>query len=149
LHSDREAGDLVLGRYDDIISGTFWAKEGNAALVVEAFHASGGDGANTDVFGFFIQPTYDIVPGKFQLVGRYSYVQSDGATGVRPQNRYETPAGALRGDSYHAIYAGGQYFIYGDKLKLLAGAEYSALCQNSGTDRYDGYTFLTGLRFSF
>ncbi len=149
LHSDREAGDLVLGRYDDIISGTFWAKEGNAALVVEAFHARGGDGANTDVFGFFIQPTYDIVPGKFQLVGRYSYAQSDGATGIRPQNRYETTAGALRGDSYHAIYAGGQYFIYGDKLKLLAGAEYSALGQNSGADRYDGYTFLTGLRFSF
>jgi hypothetical protein len=60
LHSDREAGDLVLGRYDDIVSGTFWARKGNAALVVEAFHASGGDGANTDVFGFFIQPTYDI-----------------------------------------------------------------------------------------
>jgi phosphate-selective porin OprO and OprP len=149
LHSDREAGDLVLGRYDDIVSGTFWVKEGAAAVVLEAFHASGGNGADSDVFGFFIQPTYDLVPGKFQLVGRYSYAQSDGATGVRPQNRYETPAGALRGDSYHAIYAGGQYFIYGDKLKLMAGAEYAALGQNSGADRYDGYTFLAGLRLSF
>jgi len=149
LHSDRKAGDLVLGRYDDIVSATFSLKEGPLVLVIEAFHASGGDGANTDVFGFFIQPTYDIVPGKFQLVGRYSYAASEGATGVRPQSRYETPAGALRGDSYHAFYLGGQYFIYGDKLKLLAGAEYAALGQSESSDRYDGFTVLTGLRLLF
>jgi len=149
LHSDREPGDLVLGRYDDIVSTTFWVKKDSAAVVFEAFHASGGDGANSDLFGFFIQPTYDIVPGKFQLVGRYSYSASEGATGVRPQNRYETPAGALRGDSYHAFYLGGQYFIYGDKLKLLAGAEYTLLGQNDSGDRHDGFTALVGLRLSF
>ena len=149
IHSDREAGDLTLGRYDDVISSTFWVKKDKTAVVFEAFHASGGDGANTDIFGFFIQPSYDIVPGKLQLVGRYSYSASDGATGVRPQNRYETPAGALRGDSYHALYLGGQYFIYGDKLKLLAGAEYSLLGQSGSGDRYDGLTALAGLRLSF
>lgn len=149
LHSDREAGDLVLGRYDNIVAATFWLKEGPAALVIEAYHASGGDGANTDVLGFFIQPTYDIVPGKIQLVGRYSYAASEGDTGIRPQSRYEAPAGALRGDSYHAFYAGGQYFIHGDKLKLLAGVEYAALGDSSSSDSYDGYTFLTGLRLSF
>ena len=149
LHSDRETGDLVLGRYDNTVSSTFWVKKDKAAVVLEAFHASGGDGANSDLFGFFIQPTYDIVPGKFQLVGRYSYSGSDGATGVRPQNRYETPAGALRGDSYHAFYLGGQYFIYGEKLKLLTGAEYSILGQNDSGDRYEGFTALVGLRLSF
>jgi phosphate-selective porin OprO and OprP len=149
LHSDRKAGDLVLGRYDNIVSATFSLKEGPAALVIEAYHASGGDGANTDVFGFLIQPTYDIVPGRFQLVGRYSYAASEGDTGVRPQGRYETPAGALRGDSYHAFYLGGQYFIHGDKIKLLAGAEYAALGQDGSSDRYDGFTALTGIRLSF
>lgn len=149
LHSDREEGDLVLGRYDNIVSATFALKDGPAAVVFEAYHASGGDDANSDVLGFFIQPTYDIVPGKFQLVGRYSYASSDGDTGVRPQGRYETPAGAVRGDTYHAFYAGGQYFIYGDKLKLMAGAEYAALGQSSSADSYDGFTFLTGLRLSF
>ncbi|MBC7979591.1 MAG: hypothetical protein H7Y36_03400 [Armatimonadetes bacterium] len=149
LHSDREADDVVLGRYDDVVSGTFWVKKGPAAMVVEAFHASGGDGTNTDVFGLFVQPSYDIVPGKLQLVGRYSYAQSDGSTGVRPQNRYEVLAGALRGDSYHAFYLGAQYFIYGDKLKLLGGVEYAALGQSDSSDRYDGVTFLGGLRLSF
>ena len=149
LHSSRKAGDLVLGRYNNILSATYSLKEGPAALVIEAFHASGGDGTNRNVLGFFIQPTYDILPGKVQLVGRYSYAASTGDTGVRPQNRYETPAGALRGDSYHAFYLGGQYFINGDKLKLLAGAEYAALGQSSSADRYDGFTFLTGLRLTF
>lgn len=149
LHSDREAGDSVLGRYDDIISSTFWYKQDRAALVIEAFHASGGTAVDTDVFGFFVQPTYDLVPGKVQFVGRYTYSASDGLTGIRPQSRYEALAGALRGDSYHALYLGGQYFIYGDKLKLLAGAEYSLLGQSDTNDRYDGITALAGLRFSF
>ena len=149
LHSDREAGDTVLGRYDDIISSTFWLKQDRAALVIEAFHATGGTAADTDVYGFFVQPTYDLVPDKIQLVGRYTYSASDGPTGIRPQGRYETLAGALTGDTYHALYLGGQYFIHGDKLKLLAGAEYSLLGQSDTGDRYDGITALAGLRLSF
>lgn len=149
LHSDREAGDTVLGRYDDIISSTFWLKQDRSALVIEAFHATGGTAADTDVYGFFVQPTYDLVTDKIQLVGRYTYSASDGPTGIRPQGRYETLAGALTGDTYHALYLGGQYFIHGDKLKLLAGAEYSLLGQSNTGDRYDGVTALAGLRFSF
>ena len=149
LHSDREAGDLVLGRYDDIIASTFWVKQGATAVVAEAYYASGGDGQDTDLFGFFIQPTYDILPGKIQLVGRYSFAASKGDSGVRAQSRYEAMAGALRGDSYQSIYLGGQYFINGDKLKLQAGAEYAALGQESAADCYDGFTLLTGVRLSF
>jgi hypothetical protein len=149
LHSDREPGDLVLGRYDDLLSATFWWEEGPMALVFEAFHGSGGSGADGSVFGFFLQPTYDIVPDRVQLVGRYTFSTSSEDTGVRPQGRYEAPAGAGRGDSYHAFYLGGQYFIHGDKLKLMAGAEYALLGENSSSDRYDGFTFLTGLRLSF
>jgi hypothetical protein len=52
-----------------------------------------------------------------------------------------------RGDSYNAFYGGIQYFIYGDKLKLLAGTEWARLSGNG--DTYDGFTFLTGVRFSF
>lgn len=149
LHSDREPGDAVLGRYDNIYSSTFWLKRDRAEVVIEAFHATGGDGANSDVFGFYVQPAYDLVPEKVQIVGRYTYAASDGPTGIRPQGRYETLAGALTGDSYHALYLGGQYFIHGDKLKLLAGLEYSLLGQRDRSDRYDGITLLTGLRFSF
>ncbi len=150
LHSEREAGDLVLGKYDDIISATFSIKEGNAGFVVEAFSASGGDGNNSDVFGFYIQPTYDIIPKKLQLVGRFSHANSEGPLGVQGQSRYERKVATNKGlgDSYHALYGGAQYFIHGDKLKLMAGAEWAWLDHEKG-DSYDGVTLLTGIRFSF
>jgi hypothetical protein len=150
LHSDREAGDLEMGKYDDIVTATFSVKEGYLGAVIEAFSASGGDGNNSDVFGFYIQPTYDIIPKKLQLVGRYSYANSEGPLGVQGQSRYERKVADNKGlgDSYQAIYGGVQYFIYGDKLKLMAGAEWAWLDGEKG-DSYDGYTLLTGVRFSF
>ena len=150
LHSEREAGDLVLVKYDDVVTAMFSVKEGYAGAVIEAFSASGGDGDNSDVFGFYIQPTYDIIPKKLQLVGRYSYANSEGPLGVQGQSRYERKVATNKGlgDSYNAIYGGAQYFIYGDKLKLMAGAECAWLDNEKG-DSYDGYTLLTGIRFSF
>lgn len=154
LHSNREAKDLVLNRYDDILSSTLWLKGGDLGLVIEGYYATGADGTYTDVFGFFIQPTYDIIPGKLQLVGRYSYANSEGPLGVSGQSRYErVVSGTIkpnkgRGDTYHSVYGGAQYFIHGDKLKLMAGAEYAWL-ENENADSYDGLTLLTGLRISF
>ncbi len=151
LHSDREiTDDLVLNKYDDIISASFVAKEGYLEVVLESYFASGGDGTNTDVFGFFIQPTYDIIPKKLQLVGRYSYANSDGPLGVVGQSRYEKNVSANKnlGDAYHSLYGGAQYFIHGDKLKLLAGVEWARL-ENDLGESYDGFTLLSGLRFSF
>ncbi len=150
LHSEREQGDLVLGKYDDIVSATFFVKEGYSAVVVEGFSATGGDGNNSDVFGFFIQPTYDIIPKKLQLVGRYSYANSEGSEGVVGQSRYERKVASNKGvgDVYHSLYGGAQYFIHGDKLKLIAGAEWATL-ENDKGDSYDGLTLLTGIRLSF
>lgn len=150
LHSDREPGDLVLGKYDDILSSTFIVKKDLAGVVVEGFYASGGDGTNSNVFGFYIEPTYDIIPKRLQLVGRYSFANSTGPLGVVGQTRYEkkvATSGGL-GDSYNAFYGGIQYFIYGDRLKLMAGAEWSRLDGDAG-DSYDGVTLLTGVRMSF
>ena len=67
LHSEPEVADTVLNRYDDILSTTFWLKDGRWGGVAEAFFATG---ESPDAFGFFLQPTYDIVPKRLQLVGR-------------------------------------------------------------------------------
>lgn len=150
LHSDRHAGDLVLNKYDDILTSTFWVKQNAAAVVIEGFYASGGDANNSNVFGFYIEPTYDLLPKQLQLVGRYSFATSTGPLGVVGQSRYERTVATAggRGDTYNALYGGVQYFIYGDKLKLMAGAEW-ALVAGDKTDAYDGFTYLTGMRLSF
>ena len=150
LHSDRHAGDQVLNKYDDILTSTFWVKQAATAVVIEGFYASGGDGNNSNVFGFYIEPTYDLLPKQLQLVGRYSFATSTGPLGVVGQTRYERTVATAggRGDTYNALYGGVQYFIYGDKLKLMAGAEW-ALVAGDHNDAYDGITYLTGMRFSF
>lgn len=150
LHSEREPGDSVLGKYDDIASATFSIKEGYAALVIEGFAASGGSLKQSDSVGFYIQPTYDILAKKVQLVGRYSYATSESPQGISGQSRYERKVADAQGlgDAYHSIYGGAQYFIHGDKLKLMAGGEWSRL-QNGDTDSYNGFTWLSGIRLSF
>ena len=168
LHSERQATDLVLNKYDNIVSATAWLKEGYWGLVVEGFGAGGGEPVdstkpfvNEDVFGFYIQPTYDVIPKKLQLVGRYTFSTGDGPASIQGQSRYERVStlpsipdnipGPVsnkdKGDGYQAVYLGAQYFIYGDKLKVLAGTEWAEL-QRKGDD-IDSLTLLAGLRLSF
>lgn len=153
LHSEHDPDDWMLDRYDDILSATFWGQNGPWGLVVEGFCAAGGAGGDGDIFGAIIQPTYDLIPKRLQLVGRYSFAAGDGPDSVRRQTRYESTApeltGGGRGHEYHALYLGAQYFIHGDKLKLLAGAEYANLDGGGNGGDYEGVTFLSGLRLSF
>lgn len=150
LHSDIKAETNVLNRYENLFSSTFWVQDGRIGLVAEGF---AGAGLGADVFGFFIQPTFDLVPDKLQLVGRYSFADGDGPDSVYAQSRYERAVpnitGGGRGERYHAGYLGLQYFIYGDKLKLLAGAEYADVDGGGNGGDYNGWTYLTGVRFYF
>lgn len=154
LHSEREAGDLELGRYDDIVSGTLVIRHARWQVVAEAYHASGGDGRDENVFGCYVMPTYDIVPERWQLVARYNISLGDGPESLSVKSRYEREAvpalelSDIRGDEYHAVYLGAQYFLYGDKLKWMAGVEWAQL-QRDGDTIYRGTTAMTGLRFSF
>ncbi|HSI61650.1 MAG TPA: porin, partial [Candidatus Saccharimonadia bacterium] len=62
LHSESDDENAtILDRYEDLFTTTFWLKEGRFGLVTEFFLATGGDTGWDDAFGFFIQPTFDIV----------------------------------------------------------------------------------------
>ena len=105
-----------------------------------------GDGAQPDVFGVTFIPSYFIADG-LQLVGRLQLASSSD-DGMSVQGRYESTSGTStdpKGNSYLSTYLGLNYYLYGHKLKLLAGLEYSHL----GGGDYDGTTYMTGLRFSF
>lgn len=155
LHSNHDADDSVLINYDDLFSATFWGQDGFWGFVAEGFAGIGQTAGRGDVFGFYLQPTYDLIPGRLQLVGHYSFAIGDGKTSVIGQRRYERsapnlmPAGLARGDQYHALYLGTQYFIHGDNLKLMAGVEYADLSGGAPGDDYDGFTWLSGIRFFF
>ena len=46
-------------------------------------------------------------------------------------------------------YAGLNYYIYGHRLKLMAGAEYSKLDGGSDGGAYEGWTAFSGIRMFF
>lgn len=149
LHSGRDPEDGVLNRYQDIVSLTWQAADGPWTLVAEGFLATGGNGADGDVIGGFVQGTWDIIPGRLQGVGRISAANGDGPNSLRGQRRYETTVSPVRGDHYHSIYLGAQYFIHGHKLKLMGGVEYAAMGGGAANREYDGFTWLSGVRFAF
>ena len=158
LHSERESGDLVLSRYDDIISTTIVLRQGPWHWIAEAYYASGGDGLDEDVFGCYLMPVVDLVPDQWQLLARLSYSVGQGSSSIIARSRYESETAidgipgvdgsANRGDEYHAIYLGAQYFLYGNQLKWMFGIEWAELLRE-GDAVYRGTTAMTGIRFSF
>ncbi len=99
--------------------------DGPFKVGTDMIYANGFDG--NDAYGLVILPTYDLTK-KLQLVGRYQYAYGDNDS-LRAQSRYERQVSDLTdggyGSSYNAIYGGINYFICEDKLKLMAGLEYS------------------------
>ena len=86
-----------------------------------------------------------------QAVLRYQYAVSDGDNGLQLQQRYEqevVPGGV--GNAYHAVYAGINYLIFGDRFKLMTGVEYSVMHDSAhGHDSFNGWTYLAGVRVYF
>jgi phosphate-selective porin OprO/OprP len=102
-----------------------------------------------DVFGVSIIPSYYIADG-LQLVGRVQVATSNGADALKSPGRYDEasllPSGEdAKGNTFVSTYLGLNYYLYGHKLKLMNGVEYTHL----GGGDYDGTTFYSGLRFSF
>ena len=140
--------DITQGRFGlttDILYGFGFSGSAQQAGKSVAINQS-------DVFGISIIPSYFIANG-LQLVGQLQLATSADANGLSPYGRYEkwapvvapTKAGKDAGNTYTSAYLGLNYYLYGHKLKLMNGLEYSHL----GGGDYDGYTFLSGLRFSF
>lgn len=131
--------------YDNLISLGSTTKMENGGLVTDLIYGTGEEDT-ADVFGVVVMPYYDLTD-RLRFVIRGQYATANGDEGLRLQSRYERRVDdGDRGDSYWAVYAGLNYYIMGDKLKIMNGFEYSDL---SGADNYDGWTYFTGLRMYF
>ena len=86
------------------------------------------------------------VTDKFQVVGRYTLVESDSPNAIRLAT-YESRVVAGRGDEYNELYLGANYYFYGHKLKLQSGVQFADMNDpaNDGGE-YSGVAWTTGLR---
>ncbi len=83
---------------------------------------------------------------KFQVVGRYSFIDSDEPNGIRLA-LYESRVVSGRGDEYNELYVGANYYFYGHRLKLQSGVQFADMNDraNDGGE-YSGVAWTTGLR---
>lgn len=82
--------------------------------------------AGSDTWGFYVLPSYKITD-KLEGVFRYGYMESGGEQ--RTQAFGETGDGNRLArqsvENYHSFYAGFQYLLCGEHLKVLGGYEYT------------------------
>jgi phosphate-selective porin OprO and OprP len=109
-----------------------------------------GEDSQADLFGVILLPSYKLTE-QIELVARYQYLVSNDDNGVSLQSRYERRASDLptsKGNNYHALYGGVNYYIYKDKLKLMGGLEYSHMdLYNKGS--FNQMTLFGAVRFYF
>lgn len=102
----------------------------------------GGIEEGSDTWGLVILPTYELTE-KLELVAKYAYMDT-GRT-QRPQ-RY-TDREELT--NAHSFYAGLNYYICGDKLKVMAGYEYLTADQIENNDKITSDTWMLAVRTYF
>jgi phosphate-selective porin OprO and OprP len=141
LHSETNENSSIFTTVENAVATSVAMRQGRFGAAVEVVYGEGGD--DGDVFGVNLMPTWKLTD-RLHLVSRYQVATSNGEEGLNPQRRYEREAGGGAGDLYQAGYLGFDYYIYGHKMKLMTGVEYASM---SGSNGYEGWTGLVGLRF--
>ncbi len=157
--ADDRFGTYSGGLYEDAFSLNGHFEQGRWNLYTDLLAAQ-GHGTTGDVWGVILTPSYYITTG-LQAVMRYQYANGDN-DGLRLQSRYErlapaykpgTPDGLRdggRGENYHALYLGLNYYLYGHKLKLMGGIEYHDMDNGNDTGgAFEGWTASAGMRVFF
>jgi len=156
VFNNGDSSNNALKPYDQVASLWHQGQVGplRAGLQLIGGHGLGGRPA---VFGVTAQSAWAFAQDvfrkgdAFQAVLRYQFALSDGDNGLNLQQRYEqevVPHGS--GDHYQAVYVGLNYLIFGHRLKLMNGVEYSVMRDSAhGSEVFNGWTFLTGVRLYF
>ena len=110
-----------------------------------------GDGIQKkgDIYELMVMPSY-LITSKLEAVFRYQLGLANHDNGIVTLNRQEKTVGKFTGDTYNAAYLGLNYYLYGQKLKIMAGEQFADLTGGTGAAAgYRGWTTLVGLRLYF
>jgi len=92
-------------------------------------------------------PSYFLIPKNLELILRYQLGLGSKDNAITTLNRQESTIGKFTGDTYNAIYLGLNYYLYGQKLKLMVAEQFADLTGGRGpNDGFTGATTLVGLR---
>ncbi|MDR3406276.1 MAG: porin [Chthoniobacter sp.] len=149
LHADgKNANTNVFTNYRNAFATYLDLAKGRFSMVPQFAYGDQVAGKG-DVFSFQIMPGCKITD-KLEFLVRYQLAVASESNGIATLNRQQKTVGNFTGDAYNACYVGLNYYVYGDKLKLMFGEEYARLTGSTGTSAgYNGWTTLVGLRLFF
>lgn len=156
LYNNGNPVNNALKAYNHILSLWHYGQTGPFGLGVDLTAAQGTPGHNS-VLGVTVMPTYVFWKGilrnsdALEGVLRYQYAASKGTDGLHLQSRYELEVvnGGL-GNRYNALFAGINYLIYDNMLKLMTGIEYSSMKDSPQSyNTFNGWTYFAGVRVFF
>jgi phosphate-selective porin OprO and OprP len=134
-------------RLDHVASLNFKLETGRWGMRSDLSAASGYLD-QSDLWGAMLMPYVNLTP-RLQLVGRYTFLDSDQPNGVQLAT-YESRVVRGRGDVYNEWYAGANYYFYDHKLKLQSGVQYADLDDRANDGgAYSGISWTTGLRIGW
>ncbi|MCW1912617.1 OprO/OprP family phosphate-selective porin [Luteolibacter sp. GHJ8] len=164
-YSQNELDDRAL--VDDAL-GYSWATALSAiyekkdwGVIAEAIYGDNG-GANGliprragDFHAFVVMPWYWIIEDKLQVVVQYQYASSPESQGLQIPSRYiradhENPAVDVdngRGNEHHYLYAGLNYHLCRDRVKLMGGVALDDL--TTRRSEVKGLTYQVAFRTAF
>ena len=155
LHNPGKGQDTAFRPYSHVVSLWHRGQRGRFDMGVDLTIAqplnTGGH-----IFGLTIEPSWVLVHellgnnDPLQLVFRYQYANSSRDNQLVLQRRYEQEVTQGEGNHYNALYTGLNYYLYGQKLKLMAGGEYADMRDAAGDGgKYRGWTWFGAVRLYF
>ena len=147
IYQNPDANNTFTRQLQHMLSINFSFEAGRWGFRTDVSSGAGYLG-QSDLWGSMVMPYFNVTD-KLQVVGRYTYVTSEEANGVRLA-RYETQVTGGRGDRYDELYAGVNYYFYGHKLKLQSGLQFADMDDIAADGgAYNGVSSVTGLRVSW
>lgn len=150
---DPKFNSNVQSDYQHNFSGSAALNLGRFDFTTEFLWAESFEGDS--VWGVIATPSFYLVPKKLQFVVRGEYSEGDSGDSLRAPSRYLRRVTGIvdggRGDEYYAVYGGLNYYLHGNDLKFMLGAEYSKLedkIQGDGGS-IDGVTVWGAVRMLF
>jgi phosphate-selective porin OprO/OprP len=155
LHNPGQSNGDAFRPYRHIVSLWHRGERGRLEMGVDLTVAQPKE-TGGHILGLTIEPTWLLVNELFgnndplRLVMRYQYANSSRDNGLLLQRRYEQKVTQGEGDDYQALYTGLNYFLYGHKLKLMAGGEYARMKDDADDGgKYRGWTWFGAIRLYF
>ncbi|HCC21450.1 MAG TPA: hypothetical protein DEP88_09415 [Verrucomicrobiales bacterium] len=160
VDGSEEEPDAELANYHWVASLAYERQIANWNLMLNAVYGDNGDSdyqsktsREGNFYGLVIMPSTYLIEDKLEFAARYTYMASEEDEGIRTNSRYfraKAHGGDVnsgRGDSYHSIYAGLNWYLCGQNSKIMVGAEYETLDTPKGDA--DATTLWTAYRMYF